>query len=104
VRYYGLYANALRGKVKKASLAPFPIRMVEQRPRTVPSKGWAEMIRNVYEVDPTVCPNCGGKMKVISFFTDYAVVDRIIDHVKLSFSAKRPPPPHISYQEVLMAA
>ena len=29
VRYYGLYANAHRGKVKKASLGPFPLRMVE---------------------------------------------------------------------------
>jgi hypothetical protein len=32
------------------------------------------------------------------------VVDRIIDHLKLSFIAERPPPPHIAYQEVLMAA
>jgi len=32
------------------------------------------------------------------------VVDRIIDHLKLTFVAERPPPPHIVYQEVLMAA
>ena len=31
-------------------------------------------------------------------------VDRIIDHLKLAFVAERPPPPHIAYQEVLMAA
>jgi len=43
-------------------------------------------------------------MKIISFLTDYAVVDRIIDHLKLTFVAERPPPPHIAYQEVLMAA
>ena len=43
-------------------------------------------------------------MKVISFLTDYAVVDRIINHLKLTFVAERPPPPHIAYQEVLMAA
>ncbi len=30
VRYYGLYANAHRGKVKKASLGPFPLRIVEE--------------------------------------------------------------------------
>jgi hypothetical protein len=47
VRYYGLYANAHRGKVK---------------------------------------------------------VDRIIDHLKLSFVADKPPPPRLAYQEVLMAA
>jgi hypothetical protein len=32
------------------------------------------------------------------------VVDRIIDHLKLTFIAERPPPPQLAYQEVLMAA
>jgi hypothetical protein len=89
VRYYGLYANAHRGKVRKASLGPFPLRMVEEL-RPIPSKGWAEMIRNVYEVDPMICPKCGGLMKVISFLTDYAVVERIIHHFKLTFLSERP--------------
>jgi hypothetical protein len=104
VRYYGLYANAHRGKVKKASLGPFPLQMVEEELRPFPSQGWAEMIRKVYEVDPMVCPQCGGTMKVIAFLTDYPVVDRIIYHLKLTFVAERPPPPHLAYQEVLMAA
>ncbi len=63
-----------------------------------------EMIRKVYGVDPMVCPQCGGKMRVIAFITDYAVVDKIINHLKLTFIAERPPPPHLAYQEVLMAA
>jgi hypothetical protein len=104
IRYYGLYANAHRGKIKKASLEAFPLRMLEEELRPIPSKGWAEMIRKVYEVDPLICPRCGGRMKVIAFLTDYAVVDRIIDHLKLTFVAERPPPPHIANQEVLMAA
>ena len=53
---------------------------------------------------PMVCPQCGGKMRIIAFLTDYAVVDRIIIHLKLTSVADRPPPPHIAYQEVLMAA
>jgi hypothetical protein len=43
-------------------------------------------------------------MKVIAFLTDYSVVDRIINHLKLKFVADKPPPPHRAYQEVLMAA
>jgi ribosomal protein S27E len=104
VRYYGLYANAHRGKIKKTSHAAFPLRIAEEELRPIPSKGWAEMIRKVYEVDPMLCPQCGGMMKVISFLTDWAVVDRIIDHLKLTFVAERPPPPQIAYQEVLMGA
>jgi hypothetical protein len=50
-----------------------------------------------------VCPKCGGRMKIISFLTDWAVVDRIIDHLKLRFTAERPPPPQFAYQEALMA-
>jgi len=62
------------------------------------------MIRKVYEVAPLIYPSCGGLMKVIAFITDYAVVDRILDHLKLTFVADKPPPPRIAYQEVLMAA
>ena len=104
MRYYGLYSNAHRAKVRKASLGPFSPRIVEEDLRRLPSKGWAGMIRKVYEVDPLVCPKCGGTMKVIAFLTDYTVVDRIIDHLKLTFFAERPLPPQFAYQEVLMAA
>jgi hypothetical protein len=47
VRYYGLYANAHRGKVRKASVSPLVLRMAEQEEKCIPSKGWAEMIRKV---------------------------------------------------------
>ena len=59
VRYYGLYANAHRGKVGKADRVPVALGMIEEEPPRVPSKGWAEMIRKVYEVDPMICPRCG---------------------------------------------
>jgi transposase len=78
--------------------------MVEDELQPLPSKGWAEMIRKVYEVDPLLCPQCGGQMKVIAFLTDYAVIDRIINHLKLSFVAERPHPSQMAFQELLMAA
>jgi len=104
IRYYGLYANAHRGKVRKASVSPFVLRMAEEDLKPVPSKGWAEMIRKVYEVDPMICPKCGGSMKVVAFIAEYAVVDRIIDHLKLRFIAEKPPPSRVFSQVALMAA
>ena len=104
VRYYGLYANAHRGKVRKASLSPLVLRMAEQEEKCIPSKGWAEMIRKVYEVDPMLCPKCGAVMKVVAFITDYRAVDRIIDHLKLRFIAEKPPPSHVFEQVALIAA
>jgi len=51
-----------------------------------------------------LCPQCGGAMKVVAFITDYQAIDRIINHLKLTFIADKPPPPQIAFQELLMAA
>jgi len=62
------------------------------------------MIRKVYEVDPLICPSCGGQMKIIAFIEDHKVIDKIIGHLKLTFVAERPPPPQVAQHELLMAA
>jgi hypothetical protein len=100
VRYF---ANAHRGKVRKSEEAAGKFVIIEEESRKIPRRGWAEMIRKVYEVDPLVCPECGGQMRITAFLTDHAVVDRIIDHLKLTFIASKPPPPSSVYQEVLVA-
>jgi hypothetical protein len=44
-------------------------------------------------------------MKVVAFLTEYAVVDRIIRHLELTFVAEKPPPAPVFEQVVaLMAA
>ena len=43
-------------------------------------------------------------MKVVAFLTEYAVVDRIIRHLELTFAAAKPPPAHAFEQVALMAA
>jgi hypothetical protein len=43
-------------------------------------------------------------MKIIAFITEVAVVDRIIDHMKLTFAAVKPPPSQVFGQESLTAA
>jgi len=70
----------------------------------VPPKGWAEMNRKVYEVDPLCCPSCGGQMRIISFIEEPKAIDKIIRHLKLTFEAERPPPSHNVQQQLLMAA
>jgi len=104
IRYFGLYANAHRGKVRKREEREQKLRIIEEEGPRIPRRGWAEMIRKVYEVEPMLCPKCGAQMRIIAFLTDYSMVDRIINHLKLTFVAERPPPPHLVYQEFLMAA
>ncbi|MFQ6084487.1 MAG: acid--CoA ligase [Candidatus Aminicenantia bacterium] len=43
-------------------------------------------------------------MKSIAFITDYSVIDRIINHLKLTFIAERSPSPHASQQQLSIAA
>jgi hypothetical protein len=64
-----------RGKVKKAGLSPSALPIIEEDLKRIPNRGWAAMIRKVYEVNPLVCPDCGGTMKVIAFITDYDGVE-----------------------------
>jgi hypothetical protein len=75
IRYYGLYSNAHRGKMRKAGADPPYPPVIEDDPAYVPAKGWAEMIRKVYEVDPLGCPTCGGKMSIISFIENPKTID-----------------------------
>jgi len=35
--------------------------LIEEELPHLLSRGWAEMIRKVYEVEPMICPRCGGR-------------------------------------------
>lgn len=50
------------------------------------------MIRKIYEINPLICPKCGGHMRIISFIEDHKVIYKIIAHLKLTFKAERPLP------------
>jgi hypothetical protein len=40
----------------------------------------------------------------IAFITDFSVIDRIINRLKLKFVAEKPPSPRTAHQKVLMAS
>jgi Putative transposase len=101
VRYYGFYSNAARGKRKKAAAPAEPSSpgQVPERAttpqgadRAALKRGWAEMIRRVYEVDPLVCLRCGGEMRVVGFITQPTLIKRILDHLRTRERVSRPPP------------
>jgi len=43
-------------------------------------------------------------MHAVPFLTEHVVVDRIIDRLKLTFVAEKPPPAQAASQELLIAA
>jgi hypothetical protein len=96
VRYYGWYSNKSRGlRAKQARQAQDQGAGSAQSPsgRSADTPGlrrrrmrWAELIRRVYEVDPLLCPKCGGTMKVIAFIErrdQAATVEKILRHCGL---------------------
>jgi hypothetical protein len=101
-RYYGYYANRTRGARRKAEEAAarpsvdggrasedpelpeggVTIVEAEDFSRGDARRRWAELIRLVYEVDPMVCPHCGGQMRVIALIQEPAVIDKILRHLR----------------------
>jgi hypothetical protein len=59
----------------KAEISPSHPSIIEEEERFVPSKGWAEMIRKVYEVIPILYPECGAEMKIIDSIEDHKVFE-----------------------------
>ena len=44
-------------------------------------RAWAYLVNEVYEVDPLVCPKCGGTMRVISHIENPNVIWQILNHL-----------------------
>jgi len=68
IRYYGHYSNKTRGvrqKALKAAVAPKPVAPLTQQQLRLRFT-WAALIKLVYECDPLKCPDCGGKMRVVT--------------------------------------
>ena len=73
MRYYGWYSNVNRGKRKRTQAGTLEGRVTEvvEVPPTAISQAlkrrWAHFIKQVYEADALLCPECGGPMRIIAF-------------------------------------
>jgi hypothetical protein len=100
VLYYGLYSNASRQRRVSSSrdkTSACPADQPDgdecewQRSRRI---RWAKLIRQVWQEDPLLCPRCGGTMRIISFITDGAVIDKILRHIGYKHPDTPPPRYH----------
>ena len=92
VRYYGYYSNVTRGRLKKEDGEP-EFHIIEDDSPGGLNRSWARLIQKIYEVDPLICPKCGGEMRIIALLEDYKIVKKILDYLGIyEFERKRPPP------------
>jgi len=88
IRFYGHYSNKKRGMKRKKEKAQAEKAVTEKKKACMK---WAQLIKLVYEamhracrgVDPLICPNCGGTMKIVSFIKEREVIQRILKHCNL---------------------
>jgi hypothetical protein len=89
VRYLGHYSNVSRGRRKCGKgepLTPGPTKKQENDgltdgERRARRRAWARLIRRIYEVDPLVCSNCGGEMRIVSVILEHRVITRILAYL-----------------------
>jgi hypothetical protein len=48
---------------------------------------WAQRLKRVFNIDITLCPLCGGTMRVIADITHPDIIQKILDHIEA-----QPPP------------
>ncbi len=102
VCYYGHYAHVVRGRRRKSQTQrqvldqglashPYESTLSPQRKAAL-RRRWAHLIRRVFEVDPLVCPQCAGPLRVVAFITEPRVIRKILDHLKKRNRHNRAPP------------
>ncbi len=91
-RYYGFYSNVSRGLRQKENQDALIPCVIEAGENAKPNRNWARLIQKIYEVDPLICPNCRGVMRIISIIEDQEVINKILGHLGLWLTNQRPPP------------
>ena len=88
-----LYSNVSRGKRREKGVAAGCAAI--QEPLSSSSdyrRRWAQLIKKVYEVDPLICPKCGGEMKIVAFIQERRIIDRVLAHLGLKEEHAHSPP------------
>lgn len=61
--------------------------------------------KKIWEVDPLVCPNCTGEMKIISFISKRTVIKKILTHLNINDQSRNQrarPMPEPEYTDPVM--
>jgi hypothetical protein len=110
-RYHGVFAPS---SPLRRAIVPAPARVRRRRPKdsaiaqatrqqqpadpptdsaappTAPLT-WAQRLKRVFEIDISLCPLCGGQLRVIADVTDPDLIRKILDHVNSRAPPRLPP-------------
>ncbi|MGH8864723.1 MAG: transposase [Burkholderiales bacterium] len=94
VRYHGILAphakqrsqvipsaGGQRRRQRKEPLADRAVVATRRADMSTAPLSWMERLKRVFAIDLSVCPQCGGRLRVIADITDPQVIKRILQHV-----------------------
>ena len=99
VRYHGIFApnskmrklilpkSSKRMKGKQDSKTDKTYEEATSQDELIAPLSWAQRLKRVFNIDITLCPICGGTMRVIADITDPDIILKILDHLE-----PQPPP------------
>jgi hypothetical protein len=96
IRYSGWYSNRARGARARVDETEKLEKVEEETAfQQARRQQWAMLIQRIYEVDPMVCPRCGGQMAIISFIPppQEKVIEKILRHCGLWEEPSQRAPP-----------
>ena len=97
MRDAGLYSSVQRGRRRRQGVEKVPLGPIPLGDDTACAKAargtWGRFLKKVFEVDPLLCPDCGGTMRLNAFIEKPHVVRAILEHLSLWDAARPRPPP-----------
>jgi hypothetical protein len=99
VRYHGIFApnskmrklivpkSSKSAKRKDDSKTHKSVEEATSQDELIAPLSWAQRLKRVFNIDITLCPICGGTMRVIADITDPDIIQKILDHLE-----PQPPP------------
>ena len=88
-----VFGANLGHKKQKKPTTTVPAEATVDRDSPTAPLTWAERLKRVFGIDVSVCPLCGGTLRVIADVTDPDVIQTILAHLK-----QRAPPGAVHWQ------
>ena len=94
LRYHGVLGPAARRRKEVVRSVPPPrSHRQDGDPEGLTEKAstWVTLLQRVYEIDVLACPDCGGRLRIVSAIEDPSVIRKILTHLGLAPSSAPEP-------------
>ena len=107
-RFHGVLAphSRLRALVvpvppKAENLDSISVEESGKKPKDPRRLSWSELLKRVFQIDITVCPDCGGQLLFIATILEREVIEKILGHLGVAMVPPKFHPPRAPPQDPL---